>query len=110
MPSRRIDSKVRAGFRYCYDACANLGVSRQETAASVTYLAQLLRRAQHVPSELRVLDLCTGTGCIPLLFHHEFYAARDDVQLRLLGMDISEQAIDLAQHNLKRVRQSNGQH
>jgi HemK-like putative methylase len=45
-----------------------------------------------------VLDLCTGTGCIPLLLHHllspKFSA------LELLGVDISPKALKLAQDNL----------
>lgn len=51
-----------------------------------------------------MLDLCTGTGCIPLLFHHEFYAARNDINLRAVGIDISNKALRLATHNHKRLR------
>lgn len=65
---------------------------------------RLLGNARSLPSELRVLDLCTGTGCIPLLFHHELYATRDDVDLRVIGVDISDKALQLAVHNLKQVR------
>lgn len=66
----------------------------------------MLRKAQNLPLELRVLDLCTGTGCIPLLFHHEFYSARRDVVLRILGADISDKALRLANHNLGRTRRT----
>jgi hypothetical protein len=59
------------------------------------------------------MDLCTGSGCIPLLFQHEFAKARRrDVQVRALGVDISKRALGLAQHNLKlvqRVWSENGQ-
>ncbi|KAL5383497.1 hypothetical protein DPSP01_005894 [Paraphaeosphaeria sporulosa] len=79
-------------------------IPRQDTAASVQHLARLVRKAQNLPSELRVLDLCTGTGCIPLLFHHELYAARADVELRALGIDISGKALQLAGHNHSRLR------
>lgn len=65
---------------------------------------RLIRDSQKLPNELRVLDLCTGTGCIPLLFHHELYAARKDVDLRAVGIDISDKALQLAVHNLQRVR------
>lgn len=82
-------------------------MDRQDTASSVTHLAHLLHRAQDLPSELRVLDLCTGTGCIPLLFQHELYSARNDVHMRLLGVDISRNAVDLARRNLDRVRRNN---
>ncbi|KAF2183946.1 S-adenosyl-L-methionine-dependent methyltransferase [Zopfia rhizophila CBS 207.26] len=84
-------------------------IPRQDTAASVTHLVHLLRRAEGLPSELRVLDLCTGTGCIPLLFRHQFEKARrEDVRLRLLGVDVSEKAVRLAHHNLKCVFQEHG--
>ncbi|KAF2471150.1 S-adenosyl-L-methionine-dependent methyltransferase [Lindgomyces ingoldianus] len=79
-------------------------IPRQETAASITYLVRLIRNAQSLPPELRVLDLCTGTGCIPLLFHHEFCSARKDVALRVLGVDISEKATELAEDNLRQVQ------
>lgn len=48
-----------------------------------------------------MLDLCTGTGCIPLLFHHEFYSApsQQDVDLKLIGVDVSTDALDLAKEN-----------
>lgn len=74
---------------------------RQETAASVTHLVSLVQRAKILPSELRILDLCTGTGCIPLLFQREFNRARrSDIKLRLLGVDISPKALLLARYNL----------
>jgi HemK-like putative methylase len=76
---------------------------RQDTAASVTYLARLLCSAKQLPPELRLLDLCTGTGCIPLLFRHELYSARDDVTLHALGVDVSEEAIRLASDNISSV-------
>jgi methylase of polypeptide subunit release factors len=49
-----------------------------------------------------VLDLCTGTGCIPLLFHHEFYAQADrrDAALELVGVDVSGAALSVARENL----------
>ncbi|EME85283.1 uncharacterized protein MYCFIDRAFT_130551 [Pseudocercospora fijiensis CIRAD86] len=81
-------------------------IPRQETAASVSYLAQLVSRASTQADgrgrRLRVLDLCTGSGCIPLLFHHEYYrnehAANDELQL--VGVDISPTALSLARQNL----------
>ncbi|XPS90820.1 Peptide chain release factor N(5)-glutamine methyltransferase [Ascochyta lentis] len=81
-------------------------IPRQDTAASVTHLAKLVRAAQNLPSELRVLDLCTGTGCIPLLFRHEFTSARRDIPLRMIGIDISDESMDLANHNLRKVEKS----
>jgi methylase of polypeptide subunit release factors len=81
-------------------------VNRQDTAASVTHLARLVRNAQNLPAELRVLDLCTGTGCIPLLFRHEFTSRRKDVDLRIVGVDISDKSMSLARYNLRKIEKS----
>lgn len=78
------------------------GNHRPDTAASVTHLAKLVRNAHNLPNEVRFLDLCTGTGCIPLLFRHEFAAHRKDVDLRILGIDISDKSLGLAHHNLQK--------
>ncbi|KAH7392960.1 S-adenosyl-L-methionine-dependent methyltransferase [Pyrenochaeta sp. MPI-SDFR-AT-0127] len=81
-------------------------IPRPDTAASITNLVGLLRNAQNLPPELRVLDLCTGTGCIPLLFQHEFYRTRRDIDLHILGVDISDKALKLANHNLQTLRRN----
>ncbi|KAJ4336926.1 hypothetical protein N0V95_008475 [Ascochyta clinopodiicola] len=65
-----------------------------------------LLRQLNLPNELRVLDLCTGTGCIPLLFRHEFTSTRRDVDLRMIGVDISDESMKLAHHNLSKVEKS----
>lgn len=46
---------------------------------------------------MRILDLCTGTGCIPLLLHS--LLSRSFAQLEILGVDISSQALQLAHRN-----------
>ncbi|KAF2203672.1 hypothetical protein GQ43DRAFT_447247 [Delitschia confertaspora ATCC 74209] len=85
-------------------------IPRQETASVTTHLAHLLSRSRFpLPPELRILDLCTGSGCIPLLFQHEFRNSalrknkNKDVKLKLLGVDISSTAIALANSNLQHV-------
>lgn len=47
---------------------------------------------------LRILDLCTGTGCIPLLLH-AILSTRVS-QLDIVGVDLSSAAITLAKQNL----------
>ncbi|KAJ5612402.1 hypothetical protein N7510_005596 [Penicillium lagena] len=47
---------------------------------------------------LSVLDLCTGTGCIALLLHA--LLAPHIEQLRVIGIDISPTALQLARTNL----------
>jgi HemK-like putative methylase len=93
-------------WKTCTDELLLRLTNSQDTAASVTNLVRLLRRAKQLPPELRLLDLCTGTGCIPLLFRHELYSARDDVTLQALGVDVSDEALRLARDNISRVDSS----
>ncbi|RVX71188.1 hypothetical protein B0A52_03554 [Exophiala mesophila] len=61
---------------------------------------------------LRILDLCTGSGCIALYLYSILKPAPGmqppyprfsgaDLDIRILGIDISEDAIKLARENLK---------
>jgi methylase of polypeptide subunit release factors len=63
----------------------------------------LLREGQKLPDELHVLDLCTGTGCIPLLFRYEFESVRADVNLHTVGVDIAERSMSLAYYNMNKL-------
>ncbi|RCI00893.1 hypothetical protein CU097_015015 [Rhizopus azygosporus] len=47
--------------------------------------------------KMRILDICTGTGCIALALSSRL--PKDSVEI--IGLDISEKAIELANHNLK---------
>lgn len=55
-------------------------------------------------SDVRILDLCTGTGCIPLLLSDLLRSTTYQVgrTLRLVGVDISLQALSLARQNRSR--------
>ncbi|MDI1492471.1 MAG: hypothetical protein OHK93_003685 [Ramalina farinacea] len=56
------------------------------------------------PSKLRVLDLCTGTGCIALLTHDALSSRYKSLQI--LGIDNNRHAVLLARSNLQHnVRQ-----
>lgn len=46
----------------------------------------------------RILDLCSGTGCISLLLHAML--SRQELELEILGIDISPKAVALAKRNL----------
>ncbi|KAJ5578859.1 hypothetical protein N7450_007726 [Penicillium hetheringtonii] len=54
------------------------------------------RKSRSTP--LRILDLCTGTGCITLLLHALLAPQFDN--LRIMGIDISPKALSLARSNL----------
>lgn len=90
---------------------SNYLVTRPETESYTIHAAELISRYflasggqnEYVePSglirPLRILDLCTGTGCISLLLH-SLLAPRFQ-QLFILGIDISAAAIQLATRNL----------
>lgn len=50
-------------------------------------------------SPLRIIDLCTGTGCI-LLFLHALFAPCFP-RISLIGVDSNSEAVDLARKNIK---------
>lgn len=56
------------------------------------------------PGQLTMVDLCTGTGCIPLSLASQ--ARHRRVALRALGVDLSPAAVALARDNLSCIQQS----
>ncbi|KAI4158010.1 MAG: hypothetical protein LQ342_007834 [Letrouitia transgressa] len=75
-------------------------IPRPETEAYTSHLASLVLQSYKADSAtLRVLDLCTGTGCIALLFYH--LLSKQLPSLDILGIDISRTAVSLARKNLK---------
>ncbi|KAK4657057.1 hypothetical protein QC762_209530 [Podospora pseudocomata] len=67
-------------------------IPRPETESIITHLTTLLPFSS---SPLKILDLCTGTGCIPLLV-----ASLLPSTSQTLGVDISPLAISLSRQNL----------
>lgn len=53
----------------------------------------------------RILDLCTGTGCISLLLHSLLYNRLPDLEIH--GVDISSRALTLARQNLEQNLKNN---
>ncbi|KAK0739655.1 S-adenosyl-L-methionine-dependent methyltransferase [Apiosordaria backusii] len=68
-------------------------IPRPETESLIYHLSSLI-----TPSELplKILDLCTGTGCIPFLLSSLLSPARTQIT----GVDISPSAISLSYQNL----------
>ena len=54
------------------------------------------------PGELKILDVCSGSGCITLLLHSLLSRHEQFSHLKILGLDISEDAVSLAEENLQR--------
>jgi len=77
--------------------------SRPETESLTAHLATLLPTAIYSRElslqRLRILDVCTGTGCIPLLLHSLLGCRLSDA--RCCGVDISVKAKTLARQNLQ---------
>jgi methylase of polypeptide subunit release factors len=68
-------------------------------------------RLRFKSKSLKVLDLCTGTGCIPLLFARTFsFTERAVNRLDVLGVDISYTAVELARHNQRSTQQQHHHH
>ncbi|KAL4877632.1 S-adenosyl-L-methionine-dependent methyltransferase [Aspergillus karnatakaensis] len=80
-------------------------IPRHETEAITIRAADLilagLRHAHgNDQSPLRIIDLCTGTGCIPLLLHA--LLSPHCPKLSITGIDINTAAIKLARNNIRR--------
>jgi methylase of polypeptide subunit release factors len=80
-------------------------IPRPATADAVLHLLRLLRRgASELPPKLKVLDLCSGTGCISLLFGHSYPHLETNVQeIEICGVDLSSNAIQLSELNRQRI-------
>lgn len=94
-------------------------IPRAETEAYTIKLAELVQdlRMEETAAKrqkLRILDVCTGTGCISLLLHSLLRSPNvmdvspkegsdglfPDTGLDILGIDISKTALELAKNNL----------
>jgi len=81
-------------------------IPRPETEAYVCHLSDLLRngrllgRSAASSEQLRIVDFCTGTGCIPLLLFAELQKVVKTLDVR--GIDVSTKALDLAHTNVAR--------
>ncbi|KAE9374066.1 S-adenosyl-L-methionine-dependent methyltransferase [Stipitochalara longipes BDJ] len=109
-PFGELDIKCRPGVL----------IPRPETEAYTSHLASLLINGEldeqisldskkAAPSlrneaerrrELRILDICSGSGCISLLLHSLLSESGKFPQIKTLGLDISPKAIALANENL----------
>lgn len=80
-------------------------IPRPETEAYTCHLVDRItagdvlgRRAGRRDDGLRILDLCTGTGCIPLLLFSSLQQLFP--RLHVLGVDVSPEAVQLADDNI----------
>ncbi len=74
-------------------------IPRPETEEMVCWIIETFKNYADKP--LRILDMCTGSGCIALALAHAFPA------WSCVGVDISAAAIALAQDNKKLIQAGN---
>ncbi|KAM0162802.1 hypothetical protein ACHAPG_001508 [Botrytis cinerea] len=82
-------------------------IPRPETEAYTTHLAKLLikaRRSFHQilgneQKPLKIVDFCSGTGCISLLLYS--LLTKVYPRLEIVGLDISKKALDLSIQNVR---------
>ncbi len=79
------------GLRFKCDARAL--IPRPETEEIVHLMIKDIRKTTHTGEALRLLDVGTGTGCIPLTLKHHLR------ELKVHGLDVSPGALDLAYEN-----------
>lgn len=53
--------------------------------------------------QLRILDMCTGSGCIAVSVANELEALNLGVDIMVIGADVSEKALEVASENGKKV-------
>lgn len=75
-------------------------IPRPETEAWAIRAAKYLTHASQA-SDVHVLDLCTGSGCIALLTAHEL--ARSRRPWRVTAVDVDPHALQLVRENAQRV-------
>ncbi|KAL5332463.1 S-adenosyl-L-methionine-dependent methyltransferase [Aspergillus crustosus] len=79
-------------------------IPRHETEAITFRAANLILNSAAFTHKhedpLRIIDLCTGSGCIPLLLHT--LLSPHVPHLSIVGIDISAAAIALAEENVRR--------
>ncbi|KAF5503207.1 Mitochondrial N(5)-glutamine methyltransferase MTQ1 [Colletotrichum fructicola] len=92
-PFGRLDIRCRPGVL----------VPRAETEAYVMHLGAMIRGGElplNQSGDVRVVDFCTGTGCIALGLYDAL--SKTERMVDVIGIDVSEVAVNLSRENLKR--------
>jgi len=78
-------------------------IPRPETELLVDLALEEIKRihANHPNQTIQILDLGTGSGAIALAIAHECAISKTLINLRILGVDQSSDAIELARENAK---------
>jgi len=86
-----------------YHVNAHVLIPRQDTELLVEKTLEVIQRLiahneTQAAKTIRYLDLCTGSGCIPISVAK--HAAIDPARLEITASDISPQALEVAAHNV----------
>jgi release factor glutamine methyltransferase len=84
-------------FHLEFELTPNLLIPLPDTETLVENVLQQVRHEPGLESP-RVLDLCTGSGCIAAAIAHQLKGAI------VLATDISEKAVEVARHNIERLQ------
>jgi release factor glutamine methyltransferase len=74
-------------------------IPRVETEQWVILLANSILLSIPLDTSIRILDICTGSGCIPLLL-----ASLGKGRIEVVGVDVDDRALGVARENAKRNR------
>ncbi len=86
-------------FNLEFEVTRDVLIPRPDTETIVEHVLQQARLGQGM-EQPRVLDLCTGSGCIAAAIAHHLKSAT------VLAMDVSEAAIAVARKNIERLQLS----
>ena len=84
-------------FNLEFDVSRDVLIPRPDTETLVENVLQLIRNAPGFESP-RVLDLCTGSGCIAAAIAHHAKSAT------VIATDVSEKAVEVARGNMQKLR------
>lgn len=76
----------------------NVLIPRRETEELVHWVVEDILRSGRELSRVRLLDLCTGSGCIAISIKHQV------PKCEVAGCDISEEAVQVARTNATNLR------
>lgn len=100
---------VQEFMGYEFKVNENVLVPRMETEFLVEDAIDILRRIYAVPyraenKTIRVLDLCTGSGCIVISILK--WMQKNNVNIEGIAVDISEKALEVARENAEKLEVS----
>ena len=95
LPGYRIYGTSVSGKRTCT-------IPRQDTEVLVEQALCLLEKEKKHKEIVRILDLCTGSGCILLSMLH-YVRRKRKIDIYGVGSDISKEALAVAVENAKKL-------